>query len=169
MCLEGEEDVDEQSKKDPSKYPSDCGSFLFSFHQYSVWENSMFFVSMYHLYVVLDLGGIRRRLSSSTFYSSYHITLQWKEQDKVTDWQWRVLDWRKVQGRTGQGDLKDLKEQIWRNRASWQTWRNRARWQTDSDILLIPFPGLGEQIWSLFLELKWLCLVRLISQSIIVQ
>ena len=128
MCLEGEEDVDEQSKKDPSKYPSDCGSFLFSFHQYSVWENSMFFVSMYHLYVVLDLGGIRRRLSSSTFYSSYHITLQWKEQDKVTDWQWRVLDWRKVQGRTGQGDLKDLKEQIWRNRASWQTWRNRARW-----------------------------------------
>jgi hypothetical protein len=56
-------------------------------------KNSMFFVSLYHLYVFLDLGGIRR-MSSSTdntsgagqevFSTSYHMILQRKGQGKVT-------------------------------------------------------------------------------------
>ena len=36
-----------------SMYPSECGSFLFSFQHTNIMfdKNSMFFVSMYHLYI----------------------------------------------------------------------------------------------------------------------
>ena len=130
------------------------------FEKNSIYVLCFYVPSMY--FWIWEASGEGCAALHSTLASSYHIILQRKEQGKV----WQTESWIEGRSRDAQGKVI---WRIWRNRARWQTWRNRARWQTDSDILLIPFPGLGEQIWSLFLELKWLCLVCLISQPIIVQ